>query len=643
MAYQLLFSPGYIGKLKIRNRFVQTPVQTRGGDADGFVSQELLDFHERRSLNGEAPGLVIAQQTFAWPAVKLARGLALWDDKYIEKLAALADVIKKGGSRAFLQLGGSGSRLAGINMAPSPVVGSWDMKLPGELSATEMETHLKEYAAAGRRLYEAGFEGFSLHAGAGKYLAQFLSPWSNRRKDEFGGSPAKRVRYLIMIMEAIREQTRPDFPVILRAPVMECMPGGLELNEGIEQLAILAEAGFDSFLLALGGQETLWEDCASYAVGIDKYLDALALIRKQLPGISIIANNGIHDPALGEKLLASGMADFIGINRPLLADPDYLVKIARNQIKSIRKCIRCNNCQTWERRRHLADRGMCCTVNPALMVEKAFKSKPAPTAKRVVVLGGGLAGMTAAATLASRGHKVILHEKTDQLGGQWLAASAGSEKAPYRTYTAWLLNKLQETGVEIRLLSAPNGDDIKKDSPDALVLATGATPRPLAGVDIVPDVQTCDVRILYGINVLGGEKVPGKKVVVLGGRYIGIETALLLAQQGYEVSLADMDEIGQGMIPRIRGILFKRLAESNIRIFAKSSLFRITPHTVELSHCGSVFPLPCDSLVLAIGTEPDKSYQDFDFGCPVHIVGDCRKIGDAREAIAEGTAIGLAI
>lgn len=643
MKFPLLFSSGFIADLEVQNRIIQTPVQTRGGDADGFVTEELLNFHRERCRDGKGPGLVIAQQTFAWPAVKLARGLALWDDIYIEKLSGLARTIKAGGSRAFLQLGGSGSRLAGINLAPSPVIGSWDMKKPGEISRRQMLENMNLYAQAGRRLYEAGFEGFSLHAGAGKYLAQFVSPWSNRRTDEFGGSPANRVRYLIMVINAIREQTRPDFPVILRVPMQECIEGGLSLEEGIEQIALLAEAGVDAFILATGGQEDLWEDCASYAMPIEASLRSLEAVRKALPDITIIANNGLHNPAVAEQLLAKGIADFIGINRPLIADPHYVEKVREDRLETIRFCIRCNNCQTWERRTHLSERGMCCTVNPAVMVEADFTARPAGKAKKVVVVGGGLAGMSAAATLAERGHHVILYEKDEQLGGQWLAASAGPEKATYRTFTAWLRRRLKDTGVELHLNRAPDRSEIMGSEPDAVILATGAQPRRLAGVDMVPSAAGCGVTILYGMDVLKGAKVPGKKAVVLGGRYIGIESALLLANEGHEVSLVDMGDIGQGMIHRIRGVLFRRLAKAGVRIFTHSSLFRITPHCVELAHGGGVLPIECDALILAIGTVPVKTWQDCDFGVPTYAIGDCRKIGDAREAIAEGAAIGQKI
>lgn len=309
----------------------------------------------------------------------------------------------------------------------------------------------------------------------------------------------------------------------------------------------------------------------------------------------------------------------------------------------IRRCIGWLNCFTFNYRKEIQPPRVSRPVNPEVPREESMGEFRPAGKKQENRHCGGLAGMTAASTLASRGNKAILHEKTGELGGQWLAASVGPQKSSYRAYAAWLINQLNETGVEIRLSSAPSPEEIKGSDPDAIILATGAVPRQLGDVDIVPDIHSCGVNILYGIDVLRGKPVPGKKVAVLGGRYIGVETALMLDQKAYEASLADMTEIGQGRIPRIRGILFQRLAQSDIRVFPNSSLFRISPHTVELAHGGSVFPLACDSLVLAIGTAPDRTRQEVDFGLSVYVIGDCRKIGDARKAVAEGAEAGLRI
>ena len=246
--------------------------------------------------------------------------------------------------------------------------------------------------------------------------------------------------------------------------------------------------------------------------------------------------------------------------------------------------------------------------------------------------------MSAAATLGERGHRVILHEMTTELGGQWLAASAGEDKRHFRTFIPYLKKRMADAGVEVHLASNPDKSAVLADTPDAVVLATGARPRPLRGAEILPDTK---VRSLFAIDVLRGSPVPGKKAVVLGGRYIGIETALLLAERGHDVSLVDMTEIGRGLIIRIKQVLFRRLGASGIRLFPNSSLFRVTSRQVEVAHGNAVLPLDADALILAIGTEPVRTLQDKDFGVPVYRIGDCDHIGDAREAVAQGAELGV--
>lgn len=641
MNYPCLFSPGKIASLEIPNRFVMTPVQTRGCDPAGYVTRELVAFHRARSHDGKGPGLVIAQQSFAWPEVRPARGLALWDDRYIEKLSGLASAIKAGGSRAVLQLGGSGSRLAGINIAPSPVIGSWNMKRPREITRDEMMHYLNCYAEAAGRACQAGFEGISLHAGAGKYLCQFLSPWSNRRTDEFGGSPRNRVRYLSMIVDAIRERTRPDFPVVLRAICAEHTEGGLDIEEGIEQFALLAEHGVDAFIPACSAQESLWHDEINETSGEIPVLADIAVLRKALPDIVIIAGSDIHDPKLAERLLAENRADFIGICRPLLADPDFVDKVRQGREEDIRTCLRCHNCGTWDARPHLSERGICCTVNAALMVEESMTPRAASPRKRVAVVGGGLAGMSAAATLAERGHQVFLHEKSGELGGQWLAASASEKKKSLRPVLGDLVRRMEKAGVCIRLHSSPDREAVLADRVDAVILATGARPRPLTGVDILPGPRGSVIPQIFGIDFLRGAAVPGKRAAVIGGRYIGMECAIALAEQGHETSIVEMAELGHGVVQRTRSRLFMRMMELGIRVFPNSSVFRITSQALEIAHGGSVLPLKTDAVILAIGTVPDTSLQEHDFGVPTYTVGDCGRIGDARESIAQGVELGI--
>lgn len=639
MKYPKLFTPGTIGNLTIPNRYVQTSVQTRGGTEDGYVGEPLMGYHEAR--RGQA-GLVTVQQSYAWPSVKLAQGLALWEDKYIEKMAELVSLIKEDGTRVFLQLGGAGSRAGSKKecIAPSPVRGSWDLVVPREMTRQEILDYIECYAQAGKRLYEAGFDGFALHGGSGKFISQFLSPYSNRRTDDFGSSAKNRIRLPQMIVEAIRERTRPDFPVYIRFPKCDYMDGGMTLEEGIEEMGYLAEAGVDAFLMSGGGQERLWHGTPIYADDSEQNMIDTAKVKAALPDVAIIASCGMHDPARAEKLLEEGAADFIGIARPLMADPDYVGKVRRGEEDRIHRCVRCNNCQTWASRPRLVGRGMPCTVNPGLLMEKTYISKPAETPKDISVVGGGLAGMRCALALAERGHKVTLFEKSGELGGQWLAASAGEEKASFRTLVPTLHRRMLEAGVDIRMNTAPTKEQLLAGKPQDIVLATGALPRPLTGLD----GQDSGMDIVYAMDVLRGKVSVGERCVVLGGRYIGLETALMLGRQGKKVSLVELNELGRGLISRIRGWLFKEIAATdNIRLFPNSSLFRLTKDTAEIAHGSALFPVKADTLILAIGTVPHNPLKEElqDCGIPVHTIGDCDHIGDAFESMDQGLALGL--
>lgn len=640
MSYPHLFSTGSIGTHTARNRVVQTPIQTRGGDANGFVTPELLAFHRARTRT--APGVVMAQQSYAWPEVRLARGLGLWDDVFIDGMHDLAQTIKAGGSLAFLQLGGAGSRReagTGESTAPSPVRGSWDGVIPRGLTREEIQTRIRQFIDAGERIYKAGFDGFSLHGSAGKFIAQFLSPYSNRRTDDFGGSPVRRMALPLRIIQGIRERTRGDFPVIMRMDCCDYFEGGLTLEEGLEQIAILQAGGVDAFLLTGGGQEYLWFDAPTYLQSGCPTLAETARIKRELPEAVIIASGGFHTPEQAEAAVSAGQADFVGMVRPLVADPDFLDKARNGNGAGIRHCLRCNNCQTWGRRPQLAGRGICCTVNPSVMVEDTHTLTPAAHPERIAVVGGGLAGMAAAATLSARGHDVTLFEKEDQLGGQWLAASARPEKAALRTILPYLEQTMRSHGCHIHLHSAPRPEDLTTAGFTQLVLATGAIPRAVKDADRVG----AGVPIHFCMDWLRGRVTPGQRVVVLGARYIGMETACALAEEGKTVSLVDMADLGAGMIPRIRGVLFQRLTALGVHVYPRSSLFRLASGVVELTHAGAVLPIQADSLLLAIGTEPYRPYADSMAAAslPMHCIGDCNHIGDARDAIAEGYELGM--
>ena len=663
MAFERLLERAELFGMPLTNRIVMTPLQTRAGDEEGHVTPELALWHERRARPG--PGLVVVQQTFAWSAIKLARGLALWDDCFLPGMRRLADLLHASGSRAFLQLGGSGSRREGPEgiMAPSPVPGSWNMKIPREMSVEEMERFMLLYAEAGERAMRAGFDGFSLQGTAGKFLAQFLSPHSNRRGDEFGGSAENRVRFPRMVIRAIRERTRPDFPLLFRINASDFMEGGLSLAQGIEQARLLTQEGCCALLFGGGGQERLWYGAPPYMMEDAPLLDAAKRYREALPDVPLVFGGKTHDPFLAETILGDGVADFIAMMRPLLADPDYILKLTENRPEDIRACVCCMNCQTWERRPRLAGRGIACTVNPEAFYPLSPQERGRDTAElarlherdgegnvpaghslSVLIAGGGLAGLKTAQLLARQGHRVRLHERAASLGGQWAVAAAPAGHERYRTLIPRLEKAVREAGVEILLRSRVDRALVERERPDLVIAATGALPR---GLDVdCPCGEENGPARHFGMDVLRGaalaeQNLSGRNIVVVGGRYIGMEAACLLAERGAKVSLVERDSLAAGTVPRIRALLFLRLEKAGVRLYPHSQLFRICSRQVEIAHGGGLFFLDADDVVLAVGTVSHHPLQKELAGTGVRMraVGDCKGIGDALDAVLDAVEL----
>lgn len=634
----LLFSEYSFHGMKLVNRFVQTPVQTRAADEAGRATRELIDWHLARA--DPAPGIVLVQQAYAWPAVRLARGLALWDDAFIEPLARLAEALRARGSRVFLQLGGAGSRLAGNDAAPSPVAGSWDGKIPRELTKEELRRYRDCYAEAGARLFRAGFDGFSLQGTGGKFLAQFLSPHSNRRNDEYGGSARNRVRYFLEVIDAIRQKSSADFPLIMRFDCADFMEGGLSPELGLEQAGLLIEGGVDALLLGGGGQERLKYGVPSWLLPPVPLLDLARRYKRAFPDTPVILGGKAHTPELAERILQSGAADMVALMRPLLADPAYLRKLREGRFNEARRCVCCLNCQTWERRPALKDRPLVCTVNPGVFSE-GQPVAPASPARDILVAGGGLAGMEAALEAARRGHRVRLYEKGAELGGQWRIAGMPPGHEDYRSLIPSLHRDLEAAGVEIHL-SAPVTRALAETLwPADIIVATGALPRELGPEFLLPS----SMPIIQGIDVLRGQLPDADRVVVIGGRYIGMEAALMLAGAGKTVSLVEMNDLGQGTIARLRSGLFDELVRLDVRLYPHSALFRITSDSVEVRHGGGLFLLPARAVVTAIGTMPERGLVAELDGGPwkLHAVGDCAGIGDALDAMFAACMLGRKI
>lgn len=633
-----VFEKGFIGNVELKNRIVMAPIQSRAADANGFVTDRLIAYLVERAKNDV--GLIIMQHSFAWKEAQISHGLGLWDDKFIPKLKELTDAVHAAGAKISIQVGGRGTKQeSGMEVyAPSPVRGSWDNEVPRELSIEEIRQYITYYGQAALRVKKAGFDFIDIHGAHGKLISQFLSPYTNRRIDVYGGSIENRARFPKEIIEEIKKVCGDDFPVIMRMNGSDYLDGGLTVKEAIEQAKIFVAAGVDALHISGGAQETCNMTDAPYMCGEAIHVPVIREIKKAVH-VPVIAVGRITNLYMADKILEDGDADFIALGRPLVADPTLVKKYQEGKADKVRRCIYCLNCSTWGKRPQLIERGIGCTVNPSTFREKDFAERMEATedAKYIVVVGGGLAGMEAAKTLAQRGHKVELYEKDSVLGGQWLAASAPQKNGSYRTLIPYMTEEMKDAGVDIFTDCEMTMEKLQKLSPDYVILATGATARilHLDGEDRAPQIVT-------GIDVLLNNVVTGNKVVVIGGRYIGMEVAAELAERGKHVSLVEAGEIGQNTIPRIFIEMRNRIVKANVFMYSHSPVLRYTATGVDIANGKTLLHLDADTIVLAAGTVPNKKLENALKGTDIlyKTIGDCNHIGDALDAISSGAEIG---
>lgn len=638
MTLEKLLQPGRIGGLEVPNRLVFAPIATRGAGPEGSMTPHLRRFYEERIEGGA--GLIIMGHTYCWREEKTGGNMGLWSDEHIPPLAGLTRFAHDRNVRMAVELGGRGTRRPdGQSMAPSVMRFGFEPNLPREITVEELAFFVDHYGEAARRAREAGFDAVEIHAAHGKLVSLFLSAYSNHRSDAYGGNLEKRTLFARQIVQEIKKRAGEDFPVIFRYSADDMIEGGNTAGDGVEIARIMSRAGVDAFEVSAGNQEKGWNTSFSY------FFPKMCLAHLPRPigdatGKPVIAVGKIGDPLMAEHLLEAGKADFVSMGRPFIVDPHLLTKAKQGRYRDIKRCIYCLNCFTFDKRTaEIPMQGITCTVNPAAMREAQF-DKPAPAAppRNVMVVGGGLAGMEAARVLAGRGHRVTLYEKEAELGGQWLVASRAEHKADFRTLIPWLTHALVESGARIRTRAAVNRTLLETEKPDAVVLATGAKPRELR-VERPPEGGP---DVVQGMDVIMDRAAVGRRVVVVGGRYIGMEAAEKLARAGHTVSLVEALDLGHGTISRLSGLYRNRLVEADVHLYPRSPLLRFTTTGVDVANNGSMLSLPCDTVVLAIGTVPVNDLAaDLDaLGVEWHAVGDCKRIGDALYAIRDGALIG---
>jgi 2,4-dienoyl-CoA reductase (NADPH2) len=630
-----LFQPGRIGEMKIKNRLVMPAMGIPYADQEGYITQRIIDYYAARSKGGV--GLIITSAASFVPEARFPHMPALHDDKFIPGMRGLVCAVKNYGAKIACQL----AYQTVMQVGPSAVPCFTYKLTPREISREEIHRLVEARAEAAWRCKEAGFDAVEIHAAHGYFLSAFLSPFRNRRTDEYGGSVENRARFACETIAQTRNKVGPDFPILIRMNGSDFLEDGLTVNEAQKQASMFVEAGVDAIDVSAATPDSRqWRDLTY--MHPDGAIVHLAEAIKEVVTVPVITVGKIGDPILANSILQEDKADFVAMGRALLADPELPNKAREKRFDEIRRCIYCNNCRLGrvspegvESRRGA---GLSCTVNPALLREREFELKPTASPKKVMVVGGGLAGMETAGVLAERGHKVSLYERSSELGGQWNIACSLPAKASFHTLTQYLIHKLDKLEVKVILNKEVTRHLVEEEKPDVVVVATGATMMTM-------DIPGADgMNVVQAVDVVAGKAKVGRSVVVIGGSHRGMEVADFLAEQGKKVSLVTRSRLG-GREPIERNIfvtLRERLVERGVMIFPFSPAFEIRENGVYVVSDNELLFLPADTVVIAVGAKPEKTLLEELQGIvpELYAIGDCARVRNAKEAINEGSELG---
>ncbi len=633
-SYPSLFTEGKIGKVKIKNRIVMTPMGTGHCGPDSRVTQELIDFYAARAKGGV--GMVITETNYQSEVdvTPITFGMARLDHpNKIARHSELVDMVKYYGAVPCIQLSigmGRQSDAPGLvqPVAPSECPAVND---PGimcrELTHQEIHRMVSNIAKSAEYAVACGFPIAEIHGHAGYLIDQFMSPDTNKRTDEYGGDLAGRLRIVKEVRDEIKKRVGDNLAVTFRISADQKYPGFRTLQDGIEICKMIEEFGYDGINVDAGRYESIdWIFPPSY-LGTACMKDLSHAIKKNVR-IPVINAGNYNTASIAEEALQSQSADYIAIGRSLLADPEWADKSRLGKEGLIRACIRCNNKCIM---RVLQGKELTCAVNPQCGRETRFRIIKSDTPRRVTIVGGGPAGMEAAVVAAQRGHKVTLLEKESGLGGQLNLASIEPFKWNIRDFNANLQNEVRSLDIDIQFGVNATIETIKQTNPDAVVIATGAKVY-------IPDIKGFnDSRVMTVEGLKDGKLGKNEKVVVIGGGLVGSEAALGLAMEGHEVTIVEMlDGIAKDLNMINQFSLINELKKYNVKIMTGINCNEICGNEVICSDSeGKTVRLPFDKVIAATGTKRENELaKNIEQYFPeAYVIGDCSEIGKIEDAV----------
>ena len=648
--YPHIFSPLTVKNMTIKNRIVMMPMGTNYGEQNGEMSFLHINYYEQRAKGGT--GLIIVENA----SIDSPQGsngttqLRIDHDNYLPRLFKFCENIHRYGTKIAIQINHAGASAVSsrINMQPvsaSDVPSKEGGEIPRPLSKEEILHIVKKYGEAAKRAQTAGFDAVEIHAGHSYLISQFLSPITNKRTDEFGGSVENRTRFCRMVIDEVRKQVGPFFPIMLRLSADELMEGGNTLEDTLEYLDYLQEE-VDIFDVSCGLNGSIqYQIDANYLPdGWRSYMAKAVREKFNKPCISM---GNVRDPKVAERILADGDADLIGMGRGLIADPAWVNKVATGHECDLRKCISCNvGCAG---NRIGVNRPIRCTVNPSVLEGDVYKKQHVNKNCNVVVIGGGTAGLEAACTAAEVGCNTFLLEKGNELGGLASLISKIPAKNRLADFPHYLMHRAEQLD-NLYIFKNTEGtpENIRKFHPNIIVSSTGSAPLlpPIAGLKDRIDNENHNIYSILGmishINDFPKD-LEGKKVVVVGGGAVGLDVVEFFADRNADISIVEMmDQIGRDLDPVSKNDTKTMMKKHNVHQLTKTALLEVKDSSFLVRGDGEPYELPFEYGFVCLGMRAQgQLYQNLTEEFSSEDV-EIMNIGDSQRArrIIDGTQEG---
>ena len=637
--FKNLFSPFRIGNLELKNRIVMPPMATNFASEDGSVNDRHIAYYLKRIRGGV--GYITFEHTGVLKQGRAFLNMALIDsDQRISHFKRLIDAVHRENGKMVIQINHAGRQtLSSITgsplVAPSAIPCPVRKEMPHELTHEEIRIIVEAFGEAAHRVKATGADGVEIHMAHGYLINQFLSPFSNKREDEYGGDADRRMKMPLEVLRQVRNAVGPDFPVLCRLSADEYVEGGLKLEDSQEIAKALEKNGADALHISACVAASGYLNHPPYYAeeGIFAHL---AQGIKSVVHIPVIAVGRIRTPELANRILEENKADLISMGRALIADPNLPMKALHERTDEIIPCISCNRCILSIRKGALQ-----CAVNPETGRDGIFKLKKTDSPKKVWIIGGGPAGMKCAEIAALRGHRVTLYEKNRELGGRFLLAAIPPKKQVLNEFINHLTRQIRKLPIKVILGRSFTLASLRKGKPDIVIVATGAKP-------LFPPIDGIREAKAVGVDEALSDTVPlGSRVLVVGGGGIGAETADYLSEEGKEVTLVEMREgIALDLVGHLQHFLNLRLNTKGVRILTSTKVIRFEKKAVWVEDSQGTRKLEdFDTIVVALGSEANHQL----LGplkakiANIQVIGDASKPRELMEALLEGEDVALNI